>query len=106
MIDCGEGSQIQAMKSNVKPGRISKVFITHLHGDHCYGLPGFLSTMSQQDRTNQSENEAKRTVEIYGPIGLRNMLRTMLNLSQSQLGFDFVIHELIPDSWQTKVNIY
>lgn len=106
MIDCGEGSQIQAMKSTVKPGRISKIFITHLHGDHCYGLSGFLSTMSQRGKTSQSENEPMRIIEIYGPVGLRMMLRTMLSLSQSQLGFDFVVHELIPDSWQKKVNLY
>ncbi|CAD5114355.1 DgyrCDS3493 [Dimorphilus gyrociliatus] len=105
MIDCGEGSQIQCMKSTVKPGRISKIFITHLHGDHCYGLSGFLSTMSQHDKKSQTENEIKRVVEIYGPVGLRAMLRISLSLSQSQLGFDFVVHELIPDSWQKKVNI-
>ncbi|XP_073475852.1 zinc phosphodiesterase ELAC protein 1 [Aquarana catesbeiana] len=96
LFDCGEGTQTQFMKSLLKAGRITKIFITHLHGDHLFGLPGFLCTVSLQAGSNLS----KQHVDIYGPVGLRNFIHTSLEISHSQLVFPYSVHELVPSEDQ------
>lgn len=88
MFDCGEGTQTQLMKSNIRPGKLDKIFITHLHGDHVFGLPGLLCTIS----LNCSEE--RPAIHVYGPAGLGQYLTTTLTLSGSELNFPCVIHEL------------
>ncbi|XP_014285002.1 zinc phosphodiesterase ELAC protein 1 isoform X2 [Halyomorpha halys] len=77
LFDCGEGSQLQIHKSSLSCGKVKKIFITHLHGDHLFGLPGFICTMSSLERADVF------VLELYGPLGLRQY-----------------VHELIPLDWQ------
>ena len=69
----------------VKPGRINKIFITHLHGDHCFGLPGLLCTLG--NGTTHNPDGDQRVVTVYGPKGIRKMVNTALELSRSPLSF-------------------
>ncbi len=72
LFDCGEGTQRQFMKSNVSFMQVSKIFITHFHGDHFLGLPGLLQSMSLNGR--------EKELEIYGPEGLSDLILTIMNL--------------------------
>ncbi|XP_036383857.1 zinc phosphodiesterase ELAC protein 1 [Megalops cyprinoides] len=98
LFDCGEGTQTQLMKSHLKAGRITKVFISHLHGDHLFGLPGLLCTVALN--CSPSPAQTPVCVDIYGPRGLRRFLRVALELSGSQLPFPYAVHELEPTADQ------
>jgi len=86
LFDCGEATQHQIMRSDIKPSRIDKIFITHFHGDHWYGLPGLLSSMKLLGRSEP--------IEIYSPSGLEKVVRDIFALSESQYPFDFIFHEI------------
>ena len=81
MFDCGEGTQHQILETTIKPRKISKIFITHLHGDHIFGLPGFLSSRSFQ------ANEEQTDLEIFGPKGIKNFVLSSLRVSGSRLPY-------------------
>lgn len=99
LFDCGEGTQTQLMKSQLRAGRITKVFISHLHGDHLFGLPGLLCTVSLN--TNPDPQQNFNCVDIYGPRGLRHFLRVTLGLTGSPLLFPYAVHELEPTTNQS-----
>src|SRR6478735_12438794 len=86
LFDCGEATQHQILHTTVKPRRIEKVFITHLHGDHIYGLPGFLGTRSFQGATSP--------LTVYGPAGLESFIKTALTVSGTYLRYDLDIIEI------------
>ncbi len=80
LVDCGEGTQIQLRRSRLRFTKIGAVFITHLHGDHCFGLIGMISTFGLLGRT------AKLTV--YAPAGLDVILRQQMNAFCRDLGYE------------------
>ena len=86
LFDCGEGTQRQMIRAKVGFHRRTKVFITHMHGDHVLGLPGLLQTMSLQDR--------ERELEIYGPPGIRAFTEAIRQTVQFALTFPIEIFEV------------
>lgn len=86
MFDCGEATQHQILKTPVKTRKIEKIFITHLHGDHIYGLPGLLGSRSFQGGVEP--------LTVYGPSGIKEFIETTLRISQTHLKYDLMIHEM------------
>ena len=86
LIDCGEGTQVQLRKNKVKFSKINHVFISHLHGDHFFGLIGLISTFALLGRTND--------LHIYGPKGIKEIIDLQLKLSNSWTNYQLVFHEL------------
>ena len=85
MFDCGEGTQHQVLRSPLRLGKLEKLFITHLHGDHLFGLPGLLSSRGYQGGT--------APLTVYGPPGLRAYLDISLSASQSRIPYKLEIVE-------------
>ncbi|WP_439129323.1 ribonuclease Z [Polaribacter sp.] len=86
LIDCGEGTQRQMRKYKVGFSKINHIFISHLHGDHFYGLVGLLSTYGILSR--------EKDMHIYGPKGIKNATLQMLKISESHAKFNMIFHEL------------
>lgn len=86
LFDAGEATQHQILHTSIKPRRIEKVFITHLHGDHIYGLPGLLASRSFQG----GESE----VTVYGPKGLQEYITISLSVSQTYLKYPLKVVEI------------
>lgn len=90
LIDCGEGTQVQLRKAKVRFSKINHIFISHLHGDHCFGLPGLIASFRLLGRENP--------LHIYGPKGIKQMLETIFRITETHRGFEVVYHELDKDS--------
>lgn len=86
LIDCGEGTQIQLRKLGVKFARIQHIFISHLHGDHFYGLIGLISTFRLLGRSAD--------LHIYGPKGIKEVITLQLKLAKSWTDYKLFFHEL------------
>ena len=86
LIDCGEGTQLQLRKSRIRFGKINHIFISHLHGDHIFGLYGLLSTFSLMGR--------KAPIHIYGPENYEQILHSHLSDFDIHLNFEIDFHVL------------
>ena len=86
LFDCGEATQHTILHTPVRPGRIRRIFITHLHGDHIFGLPGLL--------TSRGMMGCDTPIDLYGPTGIRHFLETALETSASHLPYPLHIHEI------------
>ena len=93
LIDCGEGTQIQLRRSRIHFSKIIAVFISHLHGDHCFGLPGMISTFGMTGRT--------APLHIYAPAAFEPILEQTLSFFCQGLEFKVVFHAV--DTTQNKV---
>lgn len=86
LIDCGEGTQVQLRKAKVRFSKINHIFISHLHGDHCLGLPGLISSFQLLGR--------QTALYIYGPKGIKELIETILRITETRKGFEIYFKEL------------
>lgn len=93
LIDCGEGTQVQLRRNKLKFSKINHVFISHLHGDHFYGLVGLISTFMLLNRQTD--------LHVYGPKGIKEIILMQLRYSNSFTGYNLYFHEL--DSKESEV---
>ena len=86
MIDCGEGTQLQMRKCRLRFGKLGHVFISHLHGDHCFGLIGMISTLGLLGRT--------ATLHVYADKALGPVLSHLMDAFCTDLGFEVAFHPI------------
>ncbi|POW11472.1 hypothetical protein PSTT_05250, partial [Puccinia striiformis] len=101
IFDCGEATTHQIMRTNLKASNVTKIFITHLHGDHVLGLISFLSHIgdrAEADLTSKNQHpfcDPNEIVEIYGPSGIREFVRSTLRLTKTHSPLKIKINELL-----------
>lgn len=86
LFDCGEGTQRQLIKANASLGRRMKVFVSHMHGDHIYGLPGLIQTMNLINRTHP--------LDVFGPPGLKDFIAQSAAQAMCDQSFELEVHEV------------
>ncbi len=103
LIDCGEGTQVEIRRNKIKFNLIKHIFISHLHGDHYFGLVGLISTFRLLTRETD--------LHIYGPKGLKDVITLQMKLADSWTNFKLIFHELNSKSSELifedeKVSVY
>jgi len=88
LLDCGEATQHQVLRSDLKISQIRRIFITHLHGDHIFGLMGLLASCGMAGNTSQ--------MDVYGPPGLDGYLQACRRFSQTHLSYPLRVHTVEP----------
>ena len=86
LIDCGEGTQMQLMRYKIRYSRISHIFISHLHGDHYFGLIGLINSFGLLDR--------QQDLHVYGPSALKDIIELQLKVASTRLPFQLQIHAI------------
>lgn len=105
LFDCGDGAFMSLAKTSIQPADVNKIFITHLHGDHSFGLGPMLCGLGQADiarrdaareksRARRDREPQRQTIEIYGPEGTRDLVRASLQLTYSGSAAAYRVHEL------------
>lgn len=89
LFDCGEATQHQLLRTSLSLSKLRRIFISHLHGDHCFGLFGVL--------ISRSMDGAATPLTVYGPKGLRTMVDAVLSASSTHIKYPLSIHEVSPD---------
>lgn len=86
LFDCGEGTQRQLIEAKISPMKITKIFISHFHGDHILGLGGLIQSLGFRGR--------EKDLDIYGPRGLRKIINALSNFGYFQINYNLNIHEI------------
>ncbi|MET3574827.1 ribonuclease Z [Bhargavaea ullalensis] len=86
LFDCGEATQHRMLHTTLKPKKLEKIFITHLHGDHIFGLPGLLGSRGFLGGTER--------LDLYGPVGLAEWIEVTLRISRTHLNYELAVHEV------------
>ena len=94
LIDCGEGTQTQFRKAKLNPGKITRILISHFHGDHILGIPGILSTLAL--------NGYNKTLYIYGPKGSKKFIHDLLQLFNFRREYEIKVEEVTGKFLETK----
>eukprot|EP00958_Prasinococcus_capsulatus_P022643 scaffold3199_cov402-Prasinococcus_capsulatus_cf.AAC.6 len=95
LFDVGEATQLQMMRARIKIGKLERIFITHLHGDHIFGLPGLVQWVSN---AADKERQDRKPLHIYGPRGVADFIRVSLAVSRHRLHVKVYVHELVDES--------
>ena len=96
LFDCGEGTQHQFLRSDLRLSQLRRVFITHMHGDHVFGLPGLLASLGLAGNSNQG-------IDLYGPDPLESFLKGALANSSTRIGYPLQVHRVRPAAEQGSV---
>ena len=96
LFDCGEGTQHQFLRSDLRLSQLRRVFITHMHGDHVFGLPGLLASLGLAGNSNEG-------IDLYGPDPLESFLKGALANSSTRIGYPLQVHRVRPAAEQGSV---
>jgi ribonuclease Z len=86
LVDCGEGTQIQMIKYKIRRGKISHIFISHLHGDHYFGLVGLINTFGLLSHTQE--------LHVFGPDPLQKIIEMQMNIAENNLPYPLHFHTI------------